>query len=380
MKKETLLKLVIACLACVTLVSSIWMVVSFGESLFDAGNSNGAQAQSVVNPTDYSDLIELSNGIKNGVNTYYTDATKTELAVTNQNMSLKYGVEGMSGSMQVNNLTTPDGKPYIQNTMDIILNMTNGNSYYASKSTSSANLNIFRYGYYYYETRIEGQNFINDINANIVHNYNLDSHSNTNNIIVTGKAANNSGVLSYTVINTTDPRIHYNDSYAAADYDYLEFTMKVSEAKSCSIYLSTDKAANQKYDFTPTAVNEFVTYLIPLNEAFSSYSGTVTELRFDINVSILKTVEFESIRVYKASYNDAPVSVSLQRSFHTYSDKLHQELHFVATDRTKAVAAYGMVTEIAEKSGFTDYAHYIQLFKKQFGLTPLAYKKKYAAP
>lgn len=33
------------------------------------------------------------------------------------------------------------------------------------------------------------------------------------------------------------------------------------------------------------------------------------------------------------------------------------------------------VTEAALKSGFSDYSNYIQLFKKQFGVTPLQYKK-----
>lgn len=34
------------------------------------------------------------------------------------------------------------------------------------------------------------------------------------------------------------------------------------------------------------------------------------------------------------------------------------------------------VTEAALKSGFSDYSNYIQLFRKQFGFTPLQYKKK----
>jgi len=33
------------------------------------------------------------------------------------------------------------------------------------------------------------------------------------------------------------------------------------------------------------------------------------------------------------------------------------------------------VTEAALKSGFPDYSHYIQLFRRQFGVTPLKYKK-----
>ena len=35
------------------------------------------------------------------------------------------------------------------------------------------------------------------------------------------------------------------------------------------------------------------------------------------------------------------------------------------------------VTESALKSGFSDYSNYIKLFRKQFGFTPLQYKKKF---
>ena len=35
------------------------------------------------------------------------------------------------------------------------------------------------------------------------------------------------------------------------------------------------------------------------------------------------------------------------------------------------------VTEAAFQSGFSDYSNYIQLFRKQFGITPLQYKKKF---
>jgi len=37
------------------------------------------------------------------------------------------------------------------------------------------------------------------------------------------------------------------------------------------------------------------------------------------------------------------------------------------------------VSEAAIQSGFADYSNYIQLFRKQFGMTPLQYKKKFEA-
>lgn len=38
------------------------------------------------------------------------------------------------------------------------------------------------------------------------------------------------------------------------------------------------------------------------------------------------------------------------------------------------------IAEAACKCGFSDYSNYIQLFRKQFGLTPLQYKKKFTNP
>ena len=33
------------------------------------------------------------------------------------------------------------------------------------------------------------------------------------------------------------------------------------------------------------------------------------------------------------------------------------------------------ITEVCERSGFNDYSNFIQLFRKQFGKTPLQYQK-----
>lgn len=42
---------------------------------------------------------------------------------------------------------------------------------------------------------------------------------------------------------------------------------------------------------------------------------------------------------------------------------------------THRLAAGDSVVEASLNSGFSDYSHYVQLFKKQYGITPLQYKK-----
>ena len=111
--------------------------------------------------TNHIDIVKLSNSLANGVNVYYTDSNLAQLTVENQNMTLRYGVKNGTNTMYVQSLTNKDGAAYLQNTMDIVLNMKDGTKYYASQSATGtdAKLRLYRYGYYFYETRIEGQNF-----------------------------------------------------------------------------------------------------------------------------------------------------------------------------------------------------------------------------
>ena len=83
-------------------------------------------------------------------------------------MKLTYSTDMLS-ERKVTSLTDKNGNPYLTDTMDVFVKMTDGGTYYASKTANSAKvsqfagLNIFRYGYYYYDVRIEDQNFVNEI-------------------------------------------------------------------------------------------------------------------------------------------------------------------------------------------------------------------------
>lgn len=297
---------------------------------------------------DEAALIELAHNIKNGVNPHYSDASRSEVTIENQKMTMGYGMVGGSSNMQVSHLSAPSGKSYITNTMDVVLNMQNGKTYHASMSKDDAILNIYRYGFYYYETRLEGQTFMNNIVPENEIVFEVDKY----NVAVGVKrpeVAN--GVLSFRMGADEDPRIVYDCNFAAEDYEYLEITMKLEKNSSNSqIFIIAGSAtgynSNQCYTFTPEANGEFVTYLIPLADKFNDYTGSVRGIRLDLGATVSSTVEIKSIRVFKASYNGAPEALSMQRSFLTYSDKLHHLVQLSTSEKVTGVASVDIVTRI----------------------------------
>ena len=86
----------------------------------------------------------------------------------------------------------------------------------------------------------------------------------------------------------------------------------------------------------------------------------------DVEISVLAgycNVSVNTLeRHFKESLGSTPFSV-LQKKRLVYS------MRFLKNGDT--------VTDTAVKSGFSDYSNYIQLFRKQFGITPLQFKKKF---
>ena len=113
--------------------------------------------------------IECAYSLANKVNAYYTDDKRTGFVTENSNMKLTYSTD-MTAERKVTALTDKKGNAYLSDTMDIFVKMKGGEIYYASKTANStkvsqfAGLNIFRFGYYYYDVRFEDQNFVNEIN------------------------------------------------------------------------------------------------------------------------------------------------------------------------------------------------------------------------
>ena len=302
-------------------------------------------------------LIENANRLANKVNAHYSDGERKSFVTENRNMAITYSTDMLS-ERKVLALTDKSGNKYLENTMDIFVKMTDGETYYASKTANSAKvsqfagLNIFRFGYYYYDVRFEDQNFVNQLN--VTDELTLDIKKTATEEGLRSKYGSD-GLVCYLSGNSVDPQVIFeNVSFETADYNYLAITMRsdigTTAEADCQFFIKTSAGGGYKaVSFDTACDGEFHTYYVYLGN-LSNYSGTLTSLRLDFSMSYSTsggTVEIKEIKAIKADVCGAPQDLGVARVFHTYSDKLHQELQFSASKTTTGIAEVGMITHIS---------------------------------
>lgn len=294
-------------------------------------------------------LIENANALKNGVNAYFTDGKRTDFVLENQNMTLEYALAAFN-DQQITTLKSKEGKTYIENTCDVFVKMANGNVFYSSSSSKPATANLYRLGYYMYESRFEEQNFMPFPSAEGAMSLSLDSVG-KNHVKI---ASNDDGSINVTVTNTTDPYISLkNIDYTAEEYPYLQITLKANtkSTRGLTVYAGTeDKSLSYVNSALVSPSDEYVTYTVPLFRT-SWYKGKVNNLRLDFATeagSKGESYDIKEVKLAKGNVEGTPENLGLNRSFFIYSDKLHHVLQ-IATDRvaTSDIALIGLETKIA---------------------------------
>ncbi|MBR4032081.1 MAG: hypothetical protein IKJ07_05025 [Clostridia bacterium] len=301
---------------------------------------------------DYADSIKHANKLANGVKTYY-NANRTQYTVENLNMTLSFPLVGDSKTLTY--LTNKNGGVYLQNTMDAFVEMADGSVYYSSGSYAPARANVYRLGYYYYDVHFLGQDFLNDYGVTESNDLDIKIFNNKHSASVSSaKTRKGDGgyYLEVKIKDATDPYIHSGMdaySYSADKYNALILSIKSDSTSSARIrYIAgryTDFNNDQVIGFSLNNDGEYHEYIILLDDGVD-YTGNLKGLRIDfadgsadevIHIKDMKLVNLES---------SAP-NIVLDRTFHTYSDKLHQALHFVAKKTTSGIASVGLITEIA---------------------------------
>ena len=299
----------------------------------------------------YADIISLSNEYANGVNVYYSNSTRNSVVIENKNMSLS-AVLNANGNQSVATLKNTQGLAYIENTMDVFVKMQNGDTYYASRSLNRSSINIDRFGYYYYQTTISGQNFTNEINVEKELNLNVG---------IPDRAINMSsptiadGVVSSTVTSTVDPQFQYIniDPFSASDYNYLAITIKatpISDTQSitATLFIAAGASANfnnaQSTSVRMTADCEFHTYYVRLDN-LPDYTNEVKKIRIDLDGNVGDEFSVKEIKAVKANSGGAP-ELAFRRTFNTFTDKNIQILQVSAKIDTNNIEKIGMITEI----------------------------------
>lgn len=300
---------------------------------------------------DYADSISHANKLANGVQTYY-NALRTQYTVENLNMSLTFPLS--SNAKTLTALTNKNGGVYVQNTMDAFIEMEDGNVYYSSDSSVPARANVYRLGYYYYDVHFLDQDFIGEYEFSVSDDVDMklfrDRHSSS---VSSSKLRKESDgyYIEMKIADPTDPYIHTGTEafkYSTDTYNAISLSIKSESATSAKLYFVagsfTDFNDSQNISFSISNDGEYHEYLIMLDGGVD-YTKDFTAFRLDIDGSANETVCIKDVKVLSVN-TDAP-SIVLDRTFHTYSDKLHQALHFVAKKTTTGIASVGLLTKVA---------------------------------
>ena len=296
-----------------------------------------------------SATVDLANRLANRVNVYYPNSSRQEMIMENMNMTLDYSLS-LDKGQQVTALKNSKGKTFLENTMDVFVRTTKGETYLASGSSYVASTNIRRFGYYYYEARVEGQDFLN--NLQVTDELKLPLKATSPKHMTEVKMVD--GKMTF---NTTGDDAHFQvvKTFSLSDYNYLSITMKAdytSAAVSHMIYVQTSDMSNfsqsKNIRFQFTGDGEYHEYRIPLS-SFGDDSTKITALRIDFDGVFVDTAyEIAEIKLLQIDDSKALTTLGLARSFHVYSDKLHQVAQIAATEKTENIAEVGFLAKLPQ--------------------------------
>lgn len=310
----------------------------------------GEETADVTLTGTFAESVKQAQALKDGVQASFTNGNREGFTMANLHMAITADMTGQNNKM-ISSLVNENGIPYLRNSMDIYAMTKDGSVYYGSDSSNSGRMNIYRYGTYYYETHI--------LDTNFGQNYALDESAEAADLMkymdnVTGNQVKNiqkrNGVLSYTVKNSYDPYVNLcsGNLMDTSQYNALLLTMRAETATSAQIYFAAGSKSgidgSQYAGFVVYPGEEYVTYLIRL-DGVEDYTGYVTALRLDCGAAAGEVVEITEMKAVHVKNLDVP-TIAIDRTLHTYSDKLHQAVNLVMTDTVTSLSHYGMKTSL----------------------------------
>ena len=317
-------------------------------------NSETASSESASEDTveglladvENGELIEHADKLANGVQAYFSDASRDKFVVENRNMTLEYLTDAFD-DQYVSAIKNKDGFSYIENTMDIFVRMKDGSTFYAADSLKNTTMNIYRLGYYYYHVLLQGQDFASG--GVISERVGLSTTPTTYYQIKT--LNNNDNSFGFKVANEQDPRVifegfeHSTDAYNAVQ---IKIKAKVADTRKWELFIKTSEVASYTYDaytqFLVTPSEDYYLYTVKL-DAINGFDGNLIGLRLDPGGLRNEEYAIESIELVHIEDGGA-ANLYLNRSFHVYSDKLHHVAQISAKQETENIDVVGMVTKI----------------------------------
>ena len=323
--------------------------VSESEAVSESETESETETELDTTPKldiDNGELIEYADRLANKVSVYYTDSKKTDLLINNANMSLEYALSRDKDQL-ITALKNKAGSSYIEGTMDVFVRMKSGNTYYSSSTLTDTATNIYRLGYYYYDVRLENQDFAPapNVKSELPLPYQFLSNKHLTPPKVRGEEM-------ITVVNGgNDPYLVFkHDPFSADRYTYFQISMKVESDKTetVDVFYMTDEVKTFdnfcKVTFSLIPDGEYHTYTVCLANA-RGYTGDVSRLRIDFSGAEDTVYTINSVKMLEADVGDLP-DLRLGRFFQVYSDKLHHYAQFCAMDEVNDIDAVGVLTEL----------------------------------
>lgn len=301
--------------------------------------------------TTWGDNIMYAADVANLINFRYLDQKRDIAEITNGDVRLVYNLD-VKDNKQVAGLYNKQGAAYLTNTMDAFVVTESGDKMYASMSGISARGNIYRFGYYYYDIHFLDQGFLPST-------YNFDESAGSYDLLAKARrismhdiksAEMVDGVLTAVVDSITDPYFHWNVKYDTEDYNALQITMRTQYANKVTLYLHVGSSGgfngDQLVSFSVEPGEEYCTVIVPL-ESIPNYAGKVNAIRVDCGDKAGEVIEIKEMKAVKIT-TSAATTMKLDRNYHVYGDKLHQQIRVVADGDTNGFCGFGTVTRIAQ--------------------------------
>lgn len=312
-------------------------------------SGNMTSVQVLEDKTAWGDSITYADDVSNLINFRYLDQGRHTAEITNGNMKLIYNL-AHSENKQVAGLYNKNGIAYLTNSMDAFVTTADGATLYSSQSGANARGNIYRFGYYYYDIHFLDQEFLPS-------DYEIDESAGSYDLLAKAKRPSSNmiesvglvdGVLTAKVADTYDPYFSWNVNYKAQEYNAILITMRTQYAKNATIYLGAGSYGgingDQNVSFSVEPGEEYRTYIVPMT-SIPDYTGNVTAMRVDCGEKVGEMIEIKEMKAVKVT-SSVGTTVKLDRNFHVYGDKLHQQLRIVAEQATSDLTAFGAVTRI----------------------------------
>ncbi len=292
------------------------------------------------------ELIQNAQNLAGTVNSYYENADRNHYIMENSNAILKYSLksENFQGFASVSN---KNGVDYIKDTMVAFVTMRDGSTHYSSNSYADTQVNIYRFGYYYYENRLECEVLMNtDSPAESETKLDLSGFHDPKGITKKYK----DGVLSLVINSIDDPRIYCDVD--TEDCNFLKITMKAELSETSKTTVQVRFTYNSEESYNDSALvsidlvndGEYHTYYVPLS-SLPGFEGKIHSMRLDLDGGY----KGDRYDVSEISFEKRTTGeIYLARAVHMYSDKVHQTLQFAVKNEVNNIGEIGMITKIAK--------------------------------